>query len=544
MGAVEQWDVVVVGAGSAGCALAARLVDAGRRVLLLEAGADHRQPGDFPAALRDAATLGAATPGHPATWSYTAVLAEDVRYPVVRGRVVGGSSAINGTYFIRGTPADFDGWAAAGNDLWSYERVLPSFRRSEADADFGDRPGHGADGPMPVTRLRTDHPVVEAFAGACAELGFPDEPDKNAGGAPGHGPIPVATRAGVRVNTAMAYLSPRRGHPGLTVRGDTRVTRVLVEGGRAVGVQTLAGVVRAGEVVLAAGAIGSPHLLMLSGIGPAAQLRAAGVEVLVDAPGVGAEFSDHPDLYVTWQPSRRLPMPRAMPPLATVLNTASDGAAGAGDLEVMPWLKPFGKVLLSRSTGGPLAGLAGVLRHPAATLQAVRGASLHRLLDQARRRDDLYLAVALQQEDSRGRLTLTSGDPFVQPRLEYRYLSADSDRRRMREVVRLAATLLRTAPFAPLVAERTGLPDDVLGDDRDLDRWNRRHLATAIHLAGSARMGPDGDPGAVVDQQLRVRGVDGLRVVDTSVMPRVTSRGPAATAVMIGERAAELMTGG
>jgi predicted dehydrogenase (TIGR03970 family) len=539
--AAEHWDVVVVGAGSAGCALAARLVDAGRRVLVLEAGADHPRPEDFPAVLRNAATMGAATPGHPANWSYSAELAEDVRYPVVRGRVVGGSSALNGTYFIRGTRADFDGWAADGNDLWSADAVLPAFRRAEADADFGDRPGHGADGPLPVTRVRTAHPVTDAFGAACAELGFPAEPDKNADGAPGCGPVPLTVCDGVRVNTAMAYLSPRRGHPGLTVRGDTVVTRVLLERGRAVGVQTSAGQIRAEEVVLAAGAIGSPHLLMLSGIGPAGQLRDAGIEVLVDAPGVGAEFSDHPDLYVTWQPRRRLPMARDLLPLSTVLNTTAEGSSAHGDLEVLPWLKPFSKVLLS---GSAAAGVREALRRPAATLRAVRHASLHRLLDQARRRDDLYLGVALQQEDSRGRLGLVSADPAVPPRLQYRYLTEDADRRRMREVVRLAAELLRTPAFAPLVAERTGLPDAVLADDRELDRWNRRHLATAIHLAGSARMGPDGDPGAVVDQRLRVRGVAALRIVDTSVMPRVTSRGPAATAVMIGERAAELMTGG
>jgi choline dehydrogenase-like flavoprotein len=536
-----SWDVVVVGAGSSGCALAARLVDAGRRVLLLEAGADHPAPEDFPASLRDAATLGAAIPGHPANWTYSAQLAEDVSYPVVRGRVLGGSSALNGTYFVRGTPADFDGWAAAGNDLWSAAAVLPAFCRSEADADFGERPGHGADGPMPIHRPQLDHPVTDAFAAACDELGFPAEPDKNGGGPPGHGPIPLNVLDGVRVNTAMAYLSPRRGSELLTVRGDTRVSRVVVEAGRAVGVQTTAGVLRADEVVLAAGAVGSPHLLLLSGIGPAAQLRAAGVPVLVDAPGVGAEFSDHPDLYVTWQPSRRTPMPRGLLPLATALNTPAEGSGTTADLEVMPWLKPFRKVLLDRSQGSALGGVGAALRRSAGTLRALRGASLHRLLDQARRRDDLYLAVALQQEDSRGRLTLTSADPLVQPRLEHRYLSEESDRRRLRAGVRLAADLLRTAAFGSLVAERTGLPDAVLRDDRELDRWTRRHLATAIHLAGTARMGPDGDPGAVVDQRLRVRGVEGLRVVDTSVMPQVTSRGPAATAVMIGERAAELM---
>jgi len=538
------WDVVVVGAGSSGCALAARLVDAGRRVLLLEAGADHLRPEDFPATLRDAATLGAATPGHPANWTYAAQLAEDVSYPVVRGRVVGGSSALNGTYFIRGTPADFDGWAAAGNDRWSAAAVLPAFRRLEADADFGDRPGHGADGPVPVRRLPVDHPVTDAFAAACDDLGFPAEPDKNGGGPAGHGPIPVNVASGVRVNTAMAYLAPRRGSPLLTVRGGTRVTRVVLAGGRAVGVQTADGVVRADEVVLAAGAVATPHLLMLSGIGPAGQLRAAGVPVAVDAPGVGAEFSDHPDLYVTWQPSRRLPTPRGMLPLATVLNAAAEGSGDTADLEVMPWLKPFRKVLLDRSQGSALAGVGEAVRRSVGTLRALRRASLHRLLDQARRRDDLYLAVALQQEDSRGRLTLTSADPLVQPRIEHRYLTEASDRRRLREGVRLAAELLRSPALAPLVAARTGLPDEVLADDRELDRWTRRHLATAIHLAGSARMGPDDDPGAVVDQHLRVRGVDALRVVDTSVMPRVTSRGPAATAVMIGERAAELITGG
>jgi predicted dehydrogenase (TIGR03970 family) len=482
----------VVGAGTAGCPLAARLADAGRRVLLLEAGADH--PRGFPGVLRDAATMRAAVPGAAQNWDLPVLLSDGVPARVPRGRVVGGSSALYAGAFIRGTPADFAGWAAAGNDLWSYEQVLPAFRRLEADADFGDRPEHGADGPVPVRRFPNGHPLADAFAAAAAELGFPAEPDKNAGREPGYGPIPFTVADGVRVNTAMAYLSPRRRSPGLTVRGGERVLRVVVEGGRAVGVQTPTETIPAGEVVLCAGAVFSAQLLLLSGIGPADQLRAHGIDVAVDAPGVGADFTDHPGVYVSYRPVRRLPVPPGRPPLHGALHVARD-------LEALPWLAPF----------------------------AADG--------------DLPVGVSLQRADSRGRLALAGPDPTQPPRLEYRYLSAEGDRRRMREAVRLAAELLAGRSLAPLVAERTGLPDDVLASDRELDAWIRARLTTALHLSGTARMGPDGDPGAVVDQHLRVRGVSGMRVADTSVLPWVPSRGTAATAVMIGERAADLMLG-
>jgi predicted dehydrogenase (TIGR03970 family) len=504
----EEWDVLVVGAGTSGCALAARLADAGRRVLLIEAGADHPQPTDFPTWLRDATTMRAAVPGHEANWDVAAELMPGRVVGVPRGRVVGGSSALNAGSFIRGTRADFDGWAAAGNDLWSYDAVLPAFCRLEADADYGDRPGHGTDGPVPVRRVREGHPLADAFAAAADEQGHPAEPDKNADGPPGYGPVPFNVCGGVRVNTAMAYLSPRRALPGLTVRGGVTVRRVVVEGGRAVGVQTADGVVRAGEVVLAAGAVGSPSLLLLSGIGPADELRSAGVTVVVDVPGVGSGATDHPQVYVPFRPARPVPLPAGRLPLHGVLHATSEASAGPGDLEVLPWLAPF-----SRITGVPPGG----------------------------HEEELLVGVGLQREDSRGRLSLGAGR---RPRLEHRYLTEASDRRRLRAGVRLAVELLRSPALARLLTRDSGLPDAVLRSDPALDGWIREHLTTAVHLAGTARMGRDDDPGAVVDQHLRVRGLDGLRVVDTSVLPQVTSRGPAATAVMLGERAAELMTAG
>lgn len=502
----QVWDVVVVGAGTSGCPLAARLADAGRQVLLLEAGRDHPRPEDFPGDLRNAASLAATVPGHEANWSLTADLGERRPVPLPRGRVVGGSSAVNAGYFVRAPRADLDAWAAAGNDLWSYEEVLAAFRRLEDDRDLGSAAGHGAGGPVPVQRpAGPASPLAEAFAAASAELGIPAEPDKNGDSEPGYGPLPRNVVDGVRINTAMAYLTPQRRRAGLVVRGGVRVRRVLVERGSAVGVVTGAGVIRCAEVVLSAGAVGSPHLLLLSGIGPADQLRSHGIDVVVDLPGVGADATDHPGVHLRYRPAPGVA--RAGPPLHGALNTTAPGSAVPGDLELLPWLTPFG-----------------------------------RLTGAAPDDDVLSVAVSLQQEDSRGRLALASGDPETQPLLDHGYLTEAADRRRLRAGVRLAADLLGTRALRRLVAERIGLPDAVVADDRSLDGWMATHLTSAVHLSGTARMGPESDPGAVVDRHLRVRGVAGLRVVDTSVLPTVPTRGPAATAVMLGERAAEIMT--
>lgn len=497
----------MVGAGSAGCALAARLSEnADRSVLLLEAGPAFDRLADFPAELADAYSLAGTAPDNAYNWSFVGELIPQRRYPVPRGRVIGGSSALNASYFVRGRPTDFDAWAAAGNTEWSFEKVLPFFIRLESDSDFDDE-WHGGAGPVPVRRTPCDqlHPASQAFYDACRELGFADEPDKNAPGRAGVGRIPLNIRDGVRVNAAMAYLLPNLHRPNLRVCGDSTVRRVLFAGRRAIGVEVERGglrqLVHANEVVLCAGAVKSAQLLMLSGIGPHEQLRAQQIEVVADAPGVGHDFTDHPSLAVYYRSPAMAVRSADGSFLQIALNTASSGSAAGA--EILCYTAPFEQLV---------------------TGSAPRDAAL-------------ALGVSVQQEDSRGELRLVSSDPDIQPTLSYHYLGADSDLRRLRAVVRLAAELLSTSAYRRAGATRASPPDEALADNTLLDAWMAQNLSTSVHLSGTCRMGPDEDPLAVVDQYCRVRGVRGLRVVDTSIMPRVTSRGPSATAIMLGERA-------
>lgn len=545
---------VVVGAGAAGAALAARLSeDPGRRVVVLEAGPVPRTRAEFPAELLDASTVQGAMPGHPANWSYLGHLTPDLPYTIARGRIIGGSSTINGGYFVRARPEDFARWADAAGPDWSYERVLPVLRDLERDLDLGRGAFHGDAGPMPVQRAAQSNPAARAFTAAALELGFAAEPDKNAPGAPGVGPVPQNVVDGVRISTGLAYLSPVRDRPNLEVIGGCRVLRVVFDGTRAVGVELAAGaskasaasarVIEADEVVLCAGGIATPHLLLVSGVGPAEQLRARGVPVVHDAPGVGRAFSDHPDLSVGWRARRDVMDRRTPETFTTALNFPSPGGDAAGDLEIMVSVKTMSHLLTgSRSVIG--GGAASALRHPLATLRAMRGASLRRMREQAAHARDLVLLVGLQREQARGSITLESADPTVPPRIDYRYLSTEHDRERLRLGVRTAVALLRTRAFAGLFERLTELDDATLDDDAALDAWMLRHLGTAIHLCGSAPMGPAADASAVLDAFGRVRGVSGLRVADTSMLPDAPSRGPAATAVLIGELVARFMRRG
>ncbi|WP_425825268.1 mycofactocin dehydrogenase MftG [Streptomyces fractus] len=507
-------DVLVVGAGGAGAVLAARLSeDADRNVLLVEAGsvAAASDP-----ALLDARLVPGARPNHPATSSHAVRLTPERPWSVPRGRVLGGSTTVNGGYFVRARRADFDRWAAAGNPAWAYERVLPLLRALEDDLDFGAGEVHGGGGPMRVTRGPLAHPAAVAFRDAARELGFAAEPDKNDQGPPGFGAVPTNSVDGVRLNTGLAHLTARvLARPNLTVWGDCSVRRVVVERGRTTGVVVERGGARetlgAGCVVLCAGALVTPHLLLLSGVGPRADLERAGVPVVRDAPAVGARLGDHPQLVLDWQPHDDLDPPTSSW-LGGCLHLDSRGGepGSPGDIEVLQSLVP-------------MAGLVGgTVTAPGAP---------HSFL------------ASVQTPHPTGRLRLRSADPEVPPAVDYDYLRDGEVLRRLRTAVRVTGDLLGTAPFTKLSAGGLLAPAaGVLDHDRALDTWIRDHLGTAQHTCGTVPMGTaDAPERAAVDQYGRVHGISGLRVADTSVLPHTPHRGPAATAVLIGELIADAM---
>lgn len=510
------YNVLVVGSGSSGGTLAARLTEDPRRtVLLLEAGAIYQSVAALPHVLRDPADVSGGMPGSVHNWDLTGEFTDGFIAPVARGKGMGGSSSINAAYFMRGIPENFAEWAALGNTEWSYAKVLPFYRRMESEQDFpGDTEHHGTRGPIPVQREGKDRApdFTSAFTAAALDLGFPLEEDKNGAGRGGVGPVPTNISQGLRVGSAVGYLIPNLGRPNLTVMGGVHVTRLLFDGMRCIGVEaSVDGAVtqfHAEEVVLSAGALRTPQILMLSGIGPAQHLREHGIGVRVDSPGVGQNLMDHPKMSSTWTYDGGFPVMPGRNVMTSNLNWTSTGSSQVGDLEILPFV----------ATRASMLGLGPEL---------------------AAQNQDPAVQVSVMQEDSRGEVRLVSADPRGNPRLTWNFFREQSDRVRIREAMQVLYELYTSTPMRAIGARLLTLDKVDLTSHAAMDAWMVAHLNYAGHPSCTAKMGPETDPTAVADQYGKVRGVTSLRICDQSIFPKLTSRGPAATAIMLGERMSE-----
>jgi 5-(hydroxymethyl)furfural/furfural oxidase len=509
-----DYDYVIVGAGSAGAVLAARLsADPGTQVALVEAGPDYGSA-QTPQAMKSANPNDVIQGEAFAPYRWDALQARRTRAQqhrtYWRGRGMGGSSAINGQIAIRGVPEDYDGWSQEGCRGWSFAEVLPSFNRLETDLRFGAAAYHGTDGPIPIYRAPVSRwgAVDQALVEAALDAGHAWEGDHNAPGTTGVSPYAINSRDGVRVSTNDAYIEPSRRRNNLAIFGEAQVDKVLFDGDRAIGVRVRSGGVwremRGGTIILSAGAVHSPAILMRSGVGPVEQLTAQDIEVKAVLP-VGQAFQDHP---VVFLPVRLEPF--AQPPRDFRHTNAcvrySSGLADAGPNDMM---------IVAMNRFGDSMG------HLLAGSQEVFG----------------LLGVWVNQCFSRGTVRLASADPFDQPVIEENMLDAPSDRERMRDGIRRLLALARSPAVAAIGRVAVDLADDA--SDDVIDTFAMRFAGDAQHATSSCRMGADTDPASVVDSDCQVLGLEGLRVIDASVMPGVVRANTHLTTVMIAEHMAQ-----